>query len=67
VPLAWLGLFASILLVVLLPAQLVGFAKAPVTAFMWLPMLVFEVVLALWLLMKGLALPATQGVLGGTP
>lgn len=54
VPLAWLGVLASLLLVVLLPAQLVGIVKGPVTAFMWLPMLVFEVVLALWLLIKGI-------------
>lgn len=53
VSLAWLGVLASILLVVLLPAQLAGFAKGPVTQFMWLPMLVFEVALALWLLIKG--------------
>lgn len=51
--LAWLGVFASILLVVLLPANLAGFLTGPVTTFMWLPMLVFEVVLALWLLIKG--------------
>ena len=59
-PLAWLGVLASILLVVLLPAQLAGFLKGPVTSFMWLPMLVFEVVLALWLLIKGVATPATS-------
>ena len=55
VPLAWLGVLASILLVVLLPAQLAGFVKGPVTDFMWIPMLVFEVALALWLLIKGVA------------
>jgi hypothetical protein len=59
VALAWLGVFASILLVVLLPAQLAGGIGAPVTLFMWLPMLVFEVALALWLLIKGVAAPAT--------
>ncbi|MEK6373884.1 MAG: DUF4386 domain-containing protein [Acidobacteriota bacterium] len=53
VALAWLGVFASILLVVLLPAQLAGFLTGAVTNFMWLPMLVFEVWLALWLLIKG--------------
>lgn len=54
-PLAWLGVAASVLLVVLLPAQLAGFG--PVTMVAWLPMLVFEVVLALWLLIKGVAVP----------
>ena len=67
-PLAWLGVFASILLVVLLPAHLVGIVKGPVTAFMWLPMLVFEVVLALWLLIKGVApLSATRRPSGEKP
>jgi hypothetical protein len=28
--------------------------------FIWLPMLVFEVTLALWLLIKGVAAPATR-------
>jgi len=63
-PLAWLGILASILLVLLLPAQLAGFINGPVTSLMWLPMLVFEVVLALWLLIKGVARPATQGAEG---
>ena len=58
--LAWLGVFASILLVVLLPAQLAGFLKGPVTSFIWMPMLVFEVVLALWLIIKGVTAPATR-------
>lgn len=51
---------ASILLVVLLPAQLAGFIKGPVTDFMWLPLGVFEVVLGLWLLIKGVAAQATR-------
>lgn len=58
VALAWLGVFASILLVVLLPGQLAGFIKGPVLDWMWLPALVFEVTLALWLIVKGAALPA---------
>jgi hypothetical protein len=53
VSLAWLGVLASVVLVVLLPAQIAGLAGAPVTTYMWLPMLAFEVVLALWLLIKG--------------
>jgi hypothetical protein len=59
-PLAWLGVLASALLVVLLPAQLAGFLKGPVTMYMWMPMLVFEVALALWLLIKGVAAPAPR-------
>ena len=55
VPLAWLGVVASILLVVALPLELAGFLEGPVTDFIWLPMLAFEVPLALWLLIKGVA------------
>ncbi len=60
--LAWLGVLASIELVVILPLQLAGLAGGFVTSFMvmWLPMLVFEVALALWLLIKGAAAPAAR-------
>lgn len=58
VPLAWVGIFASVVLVVALPLQLAGFLSGPVTSFMWIPMLAFEVPLALWLLVKGAAMPA---------
>lgn len=57
-PLAWLGVVASVLLVVCLPLQLAGFLHGPFTSLMWLPMLAFEVPLALWLLVKGAAMPA---------
>jgi hypothetical protein len=50
---AWLGVLASVLLVVLCPLQLAGLVGGSVTTFMWLPMLLFEVVLALWLIIKG--------------
>ncbi|MEO8431141.1 MAG: DUF4386 domain-containing protein [Acidobacteriota bacterium] len=53
--LAWLGLLASILLVVGLPLQIAGFLRGPVTLAMWYPMLAFEVPLGLWLLIKGVA------------
>lgn len=55
IPLAWLGVVASALLVVNLPLQLAGFLRGPLTSFMWLPMVAFEVPLALWLLIKGVA------------
>ena len=60
VALAWLGVLASVLLVVLLPAQLAGFLKGPVTFYIFMPMLVFEVALALWLIIKGVAAPAPR-------
>jgi Domain of unknown function (DUF4386) len=56
--LAWLGVFASVLLVVILPLELAGLVGGPVTTYMWLPALVFELALALWLLVKGAAPPA---------
>lgn len=60
VALAWLGVFASVLLVVCLPLQLAGWLGGPVASFMWLPMLLFEVALALWLIVKGVAAPALR-------
>lgn len=55
VPLAWLGVFASILLVVGLPAQLIGVLKSPAADLIWIPMAAFEVPLGFWLLIKGVA------------
>lgn len=52
-PLAWLGVFASLILLVVLPPQLVGFLSDPRLSAAWLPMLLFEVPLALWLIVKG--------------
>ncbi len=61
VSIAWLGVFSSGLLVVLLPLQLAGFSTGPLTGYyQWLPALVFQIVLALWLLIKGVATPATR-------
>ena len=56
--LAWLGVIASLLLVVVLPLQLGGFLTGPVTSMIWMPMIVFEVVFALWLIIKGAARPS---------
>lgn len=55
--LAWLGVLASILLVVYLPLQLAGLLRGAVTQYIWLPMLLFEVSLGLWLIVKGVAPP----------
>jgi hypothetical protein len=57
VPLAWLGLIASFLLVIALPAELAGFVSGALGWAMWLPMLAFEISLGLWLLIKGVAAP----------
>ncbi|PYO04373.1 MAG: DUF4386 domain-containing protein, partial [Gemmatimonadetes bacterium] len=53
VPLAWLGLVGSALLVVALPLQLAEFLRGPVTQLMWIPVAVFELTLGPWLLIKG--------------
>jgi hypothetical protein len=50
---AWLGVVASVLLVATLPLQLIGVFRGIVAQLVWLPMLVFEVLFAFWLLIKG--------------
>lgn len=55
IPLAWLGVAASVLLVACLPLQAAGFLSGPVTSLIWLPMLAFEVPLGVWLMVKGAA------------
>ena|SRR5438874_1940859 len=63
---AWLGVFASLLLMVGLPLQLAGVVSGKVTLFMWLPMLAFEVPLGFWLLIKGVA-GSSQRPIGQSP
>jgi Domain of unknown function (DUF4386) len=53
VPLAWLGVVSSALLVVVLPLQFAGFANGGVTTFIWIPIAAFELTLGPWLLVKG--------------
>lgn len=60
VSLARLGVVASLLLVVVLPAQLAGFLRSPTVQAVWLPMLVFELTLAGWLLVKPLPSAAPE-------
>lgn len=61
--LAWLGTVASVLLVVILPLQRAGLFGGTAswsssnTWLVWLPMLVFELAVALWLMIKGVAAP----------
>lgn len=62
--LAWLGLAASALLAALIPLQQFGLLGGPMnwssaaTWIAWLPMLIYEITLGLWLLIKGAKLPA---------
>ncbi|MFA6957354.1 MAG: DUF4386 domain-containing protein [Thermoanaerobaculia bacterium] len=61
VSIAWLGVFSSGLLVVALPLQLAGFSTGELTGYyQWLPALAFQIVLALRLIIKGAATPATR-------
>jgi hypothetical protein len=64
--LAWLGVIASLLLVACLPLQLAGLLRGLIPQLAWLPMLVFELAFALWLIVKGVAPPAraAQGQAG---
>ncbi len=51
--LAWFGVLASIYPLVCYPLELVGVLSGAVTASIWLPIVLFEVVLAFWLIIKG--------------
>ena len=57
ISLAWLGVVASILLVICLPMSLAGFLRGPILTLMWLPMLAFEVPLGVWFLARGVRSP----------
>ena len=58
VPLAWLGVLSSLLLVAILPFQLMGFFRGPAYQVVWLPMAVFELTAGPWLIVKGVRAPA---------
>jgi hypothetical protein len=61
VSIAWMCVITSGLLVVTLPLQVAGFSTGPLTGLIqWLPAFVSQTVLALWLLIKGVATPATR-------
>jgi hypothetical protein len=65
IALAWLGVLASVLLLVGLPLQLADVLHGPVTQLMWVPMAAFEIPLGFWLLLKGVA-PIVSNSSGGT-
>lgn len=60
VPLAWLGVIASVILVACLPLQLAGFVSGMFFQLMWIPMAVFELTVAPWLIVKGVATPLAR-------
>ena len=51
--LAWIGIAASVLLLIALPLQMCGFA---VSNYVWGPMAIFEVVGGVWLLVRGVGI-----------
>lgn len=57
VVLAWIGVVGSALAAVILPLEFVGVVSGPLTQLIWAPLLVFEVWLAFWLIIKGAAMP----------
>ena len=57
--LAWTGVVASALLVLLLPVQLAGGLSGTVAQIMWMPMAVFEIVLGIRFIVRGVAVPAS--------
>jgi len=58
--LAALGVIASGLIAIGLPLQVLELLPALVTQLMWLPILVFELVFAGWLIIKGVATPEVR-------
>jgi hypothetical protein len=53
--LAWLGVIGSVLLVAGLPLQLAAVLDRRAAMLMWIPIAVFEITVALWFLIRGVA------------
>ena len=53
VTLAWLGVIASVLLVIALPLQMGALVPARLMQLVWLPMAAFEIPVAVWFIAKG--------------
>jgi hypothetical protein len=60
VSLAWIGIVGSLAAVVVLPLRQTGAIGGPLTELIWPPLLVFEIWLAIWLIVKGAAAPARK-------
>jgi hypothetical protein len=58
---AWLGVFASALMVVALPLQLAGVVQGCVLRITSLPIVSFELPLGVWLIAKGVPEPSQDG------
>jgi Domain of unknown function (DUF4386) len=55
--LGWLGVIGSALLIITVPLQLTHVLGGVVTQLMWVPVAIFELVVAVWLIVKGVASP----------
>lgn len=53
IPLAWLGVVASVLILLVLPLQLIDIVGGTASLLVWLPMLVFEVTIAFLFIING--------------
>lgn len=62
VPLAWIGVFASVLLVIALPLQIGALMPTRLMELVWLPMAAFEIPVALWFIVKGVRSPDGRAV-----
>ena len=51
--LSWLGLIGSIIIAIALPLQLAGLLHGLITNLIWIPIALFEIILGVWLLVKG--------------
>ena len=58
--LAWLGVVGSILGLVELTLEMLGLLHGPATIVPWIPMALFELILGLWLLIKGVAVRSSR-------
>ena len=62
--LAWVGVIASVLLVLGLPLQLAGFLTGAIVNYMWIPMAAFEIPLGFWLIFKGVRADRPEPAVG---
>jgi len=58
-PLAWLGLIGSLIVLIEVPLELAGFVGGPRAQVVWIPIALFELTVAPWLIFKGVA-PAAR-------
>lgn len=55
VGLAWLGVLGSALIAIGLPLQMLSLLSSRITQLMWLPIAIFEITVAFWFIIKGVA------------